>query len=60
MIEGLEFVGSAVGEKFSVTLDDEFIEIEIDDPAEGIAISLNRADAIALAHAILRKYPDRT
>jgi hypothetical protein len=59
MTEVLEFVGSAVGEKFSIALDDEFIEIEIDDPAEGIAISLNRADAIALAHAILRKYQNR-
>ncbi len=60
MIEGLEFVGSAVGEKCSVTLDDEFIEIEINDPAEGIAISLKRADAASLAQAILRKYDSRT
>jgi hypothetical protein len=29
----------------------------VDDPAEGIAISIKRADAIALAHAILRRYP---
>jgi hypothetical protein len=58
MSEELEFTGSVVGEKFCVTLDDDFVEIEVDDPAEGIAISIKRADAIALAHAILRRYPD--
>ena len=49
--------GLVVGEKFCITLDDDFVEIEVDDPAEGIAISIKRADAIALAHAILRRYP---
>jgi hypothetical protein len=57
MPEELEFAGSALGEKFCITLDNDFIEIEVDDPAEGIAISITRADAIALAHAILRRYP---
>ena len=57
MPEELEFTGSVVGEKFCITLDDDFIEIEVDDPAEGIAISIKRADAIALAQAILRRYP---
>jgi len=56
MSEELEFAGSVVGEKFSVMLDDDFVDIEIDDPADGIAISINCADAIALAHAILRRY----
>ena len=36
----------------------DFVEIEVDDPAEGITVSINCADAIALAHAILRRYPD--
>jgi hypothetical protein len=58
MSEELEFAGLVVGERFSITLDDDFIEIEVDDPAEGIAISIKRADAIALAHAILRRYPN--
>lgn len=58
MLEELEFAGLVVGEKFSITLDDDFVEIEVDDPAEEIAISIKRADAIALAHAILRRYPD--
>ena len=57
MPEGLEFIGSTVGEKFCITLDDDFIEIEVDDPADGIAISIKSADAVALAHAILRRYP---
>jgi len=56
MPEELEFAGSVVGEKFCITLDDDFIEIEVDDPAEGIAISIKCADAVALAHAILRRY----
>jgi hypothetical protein len=55
MSEELEFAGLVVGEKFCITLDDDFVEIEVDDPAEGIAISIKRADAIALAHAILRR-----
>jgi hypothetical protein len=58
MSEELEFVGTVVGEKFSVMLDDEFVEIEIDDLADGITISINCGDAIALAHAILRRYPN--
>jgi hypothetical protein len=58
MSEELEFAGLVVGEKFCITLDNDFVEIEVDDPAEGIAISIKRADAIALAHAILRRYPD--
>ena len=57
MPEGLEFIGSMAGEKFCITLDDDFIEIEVDDPADGIVISIKSADAIALAHAILRRYP---
>ena len=57
MSEELEFAGLVVGERFSITLDDDFIEIEVDDPAEGIAISIKLADAIALAHAFLRRYP---
>ena len=57
MAEELEFAGSTVGEKFCIALHNDFIEIEVDDPAEGIAISIKRADAIALAHAILRRYP---
>jgi hypothetical protein len=56
MSEELEFAGVMIGEKFSITLDDDFVEIEIDDPAEGIAIGIKRADAIALAYAILRRY----
>ncbi|MGP0000792.1 MAG: hypothetical protein ACLPKW_24035 [Acetobacteraceae bacterium] len=58
MSEDLEFTGLVFGEKFCITLDDDIVEIEVDDPAEGIAISIKRADAIALAHAILRRYPD--
>ena len=58
MSEELEFAGLVVGEKFCITLDDDFVEIEVDDPAEGIAISIKRADAIGLAHAILRRYPN--
>ena len=57
MPEGFEFIGSMVGEKFCITLDDDFIEIEMDDPADRIAMSIKRADAVALAHAILRRYP---
>lgn len=51
MPDELEFAGSMVGERFCITLDDDF-------PAEGIVISIKRADAIALAHAILRRYPN--
>ena len=51
MSEELEFTGLVFGEKFCITLDDDIVEIEVDDPAEGIAISIKRADAIALAHA---------
>jgi hypothetical protein len=58
MPDELEFAGSMVGERFCITLDDDFIEVEVDDPAEGIVISIKRADAIALAHAILRRYPN--
>jgi len=57
MPEGLEFIGSMLGEKFCIILDDDFVEIEVDDPADGIAISIKCADAIALAHTILRRYP---
>ena len=46
------------GEKFYITLDDDFVEIEVDDPAEEFTVGINCADAIALAHAILRRYPD--
>jgi hypothetical protein len=58
MPEELEFTGLVVGEKFCIALHDDFVEIEVDDPAEGIAISINRAAAIALARAILRRYRD--
>jgi hypothetical protein len=58
MSEELEFTGLVVGERVCITLDDDFVEIEVDDPAEGITVSINCADAIALAHAILRRYPD--
>ena len=56
MSEALDFIGSAVGERFCISLDDDFVDIEIVDLAESIVISLERADVIALAHAILRRY----
>ena len=56
MSEELEFVGSASGEIFCVKFDDDIVEIEVDDIAEGIAISIKRADAVTLANAIIRRY----
>ena len=58
MSEELEFTGLVVGERVLHHARHDFVEIEVDDPAEEITVSINCADAIALAHAILRRYPD--